>query len=343
MRVLLLSNHLQSFHTGHYYLIHELAKTEKIACYSDFARRTNLLPIEFDSDLLDNINFRLGSRLFRLSLKFNARKRVKEIKQAVQEFDPDVVLVVSNDFFYQLNFKDCNFITCPKVYRIDDVHLSHHQQVQWIKKSRFDLVLFTYKWWETKVGKKVGTKTGWFPHSVNTNVFRDYNTPKLYDVVSAGRSSPGIYPLRCLIQETLPNVSGLKFSMPTHPQFKMTRQKLEAPKLLIREDYAKFLNQSKMLAFGSSIYNYPVAKYVEGMGAETMVLAQFPKDGKELGFVPNQNFVEINGDNFVDKIKWYLKHDEERQRVIDCARETVLKYHSTKIRAKQLRDFLHDL
>jgi len=345
MRILLLSNHLQNFHSGYYYLIQEVAKTEKIGCYSDFATQRKLLPIEFRADFLRQANFRLGSRLYRLSPKFSAKKRVKKIKQAIQEFDPDAVLVMINDFFNQLNFGDCSFITCPKVYLIADMHLAHRQHIQCIKRSGFDLVLFVYKWWENKVGKHVGTKTGWLPHSVNTNVFRDYQMPTLYDVVSSGHSFVQYYPLRYLIQETLPNVSGLKFSMPTHPQLRMERPKFhpDISKFLIRERYAKFLNQSKMFAFGGGASNYPVAKYFEGMGSETLVLAPFPKDGKELGFIPNENFVEINGDNFVDKIKWYLKHEDERQRIVECGRETVLRDHSVEKRAEQLTDFLHEL
>jgi len=345
MRILLLSNHLQNYHSGYYYLIQEVAKTEKIGCYSDFATWRKLLPIDFKLDLLRKANLKLGAKWNRLSRKCNAKKRVRKIKQAIQEFDPDVVLVMINDFFSQLNFGDCSFITCPKVYLIADMHLAHRQHIKCIKRSHFDLVLFVYKWWKNKVGNQVRTKTGWLPHSVNTNVFREHHLPKLYDVVSAGHSFPDHYPLRYLIQNTLPNVSGLKFSMPTHPRLKMNQPKFQRDKssFLIRERYAKFLNQSEMFVFGSGASNYPVAKYFEGMGSETLVLAPFPKDGKELGFVPNENFVEINGDNFVDKIKWYLKHDEERQRIIDCARETVLRDHSAEKRAKQLTDFLHEL
>ena len=345
MRILLLSNHLQNFHSGYYYLIQEVAKTEKLGCYSDFSTWRKFLPIDFNLDSLHKANLKLGSAWNRLSRKYNAKNRVKKIKQTIQEFDPDVVLVMINDFFAQLNFNDCSFISCPKVYLIADMHLAHREHVQCIKRSQFDLVLFVYKWWENKVKNKVGTKTGWLPHSVNTNVFRDYHMPNIYDVVSAGHSFPDHYPLRYLIQKTLPNVSGLKFSMPTHPQLMMNRPSFQpdTSKFLIRENYAKFLSQSEMFAFGCGVSNYPVAKFFEGMSSETMVLAPFPKDGKELGFLPDENFVEINGDNFVDKIKWYLKHEDEKQRIVDCARETVLRDHSVEKRAKQLTDFLHEL
>jgi len=345
MRILLLSNYLQNYHSGYYYLIQELAKTEKIECYNDFDTRRKLLPIDFNVDLLRRANFKLGKTWYRLSKKCSAKKRVRKIKQAIQEFDPDVVLVMINDFFLQLNFNDCSFISCPKVYLIADIHLARHQHIKCIKKSRFDLVLFVYNWWKNKVGNQVGTKTGWVPHSVNTNVFRDYHMPKLYDVVSAGHSFVRSYPLRYLIRNRLPNVSGLKFSMPTHPQFRMNRPKFQpdTSNFLIRERYANFLNQSKMFVFGSGNSNYPVAKYFEDMSSETMVLAPYPKDGKELGFVPNENFVEIDSNNFVEKIKWYLKHDEERQRIVDCGRETILKYHSVERRAKQLTNFLHEV
>jgi hypothetical protein len=114
MRILLLSNHLQNFHSGYYYLIHEVAKTEKIGCYNDFSTWRKFLPIEFDVELLRKANLKVGSRWNRLSRKFNAKKRVRNIKETIKEFDPDIVLVMINDFFHQLNFNDCSFITCPK-------------------------------------------------------------------------------------------------------------------------------------------------------------------------------------------------------------------------------------
>jgi len=79
--------------------------------------------------------------------------------------------------------------------------------------------------------------------------------------------------------------------------------------ILMFENYTKFLSQSKIFIFGSSIYNYPLEKYTEGMACNTLVMAPMPLDGKDLHFVPDKNFVEVNQSNFVEKIRYYLKHD----------------------------------
>ena len=176
-----MSNWGENFHAGYYYLVKELAKKEDVRCYSNFATRRKLFPVDSNNNVIITWNWRLGRLWYKLSKKYLARKRVEEIKRVITEYDPDVVLVMHNGFFDQIGYRDCSFISCPKVYMIADMHLFPGKHLKYIEKSNFDLVLFVYKWWKDRVENKLSTRTGCLPHSSNINIFRDYGE-KLFDI-----------------------------------------------------------------------------------------------------------------------------------------------------------------
>ena len=179
----------------------------------------------------------------------------------------------------------------------------------------------------------------WLPHSVDTRIFRDYNLPIEFDVVSAGSRMKSVYPLRRQIESTLANTTDIRFAAPPHARFEL--MKGETPsKALIRENFAMFLTRSKMFAFGPSIYKYAVMKYFEGMACNTMVMAPTPFDAKDLHFVPGANFVEINEQNFLERIRYYLVNEEERREIARNGLRTVKKHHTVEIREKQLIRYL---
>ena len=332
----------REFHAGYYYLLEELSKQEDVRFYSDFDARRKLLPLDSKVELFTRGNWFLGKCLHRASKKLGVKKRITGLKRAVRAFDPDVVLVRLNSFFSQLDFHDCSFISCPKVYLIADIHLWHKKQLDCIRRSDFDLVLFVYRFWMDKIKEKLDNRVGWLPHSVNPKVFKDNGT-RSFDVISSGHRYPSDYPLRALIYRYLHhNGDKITFSMPCHPQMTMNKR-ISRNSCMIRGNYARFLASGKLFAFGSSNRNYPVAKYVEGMASGSLVLAPKPEDADELGFVDGKNFVEINKNNFVEKIRYYLKNEEERQNIVNNASKLVLEHHTTEKRTTQLINFLHEL
>jgi len=332
----------QEFHAGYYYLLEELTRREDVRFFGDFDARRKLLPLASKVELFNRGNWFLGKCLHRTSKKLGVKKRINGLKTAIKEFDPDVVLVRLNSFFGQLDFRDCSFIPCPKVYLIADMHLWHKKQLDCVKQSEFDLVLFVYRFWMDKIKEKLGARVGWLPHSVPPKVFKDYG-PRTFDVVSSGHRFASDYPLRHLIHQYLQYNGGeISFSMPGHPQMTMDRKGPDNG-CLIRGNYAKFLASGKLFVFGSSNRNYPIAKYVEGMASGSLVLAPKPEDADELGFVDGENFVEINRSNFVEKIKYYLWHEVEMQRIVNNAKKLVLERHTTEKRVEQLIDFFHEL
>ena len=111
---------------------------------------------------------------------------------------------------------------------------------------------------------------------------------------------------------------------------------------IVGDVYNETLSRSKVFIFGSSIYRYPLLKYVEGWGAGTLVMADKPLGAERMHMEPDVNFVEIDRDNWVRKLEYYIEDDDLRENVAKQGHETVTKHHTAEIRAGELLSFLRD-
>lgn len=175
-------------------------------------------------------------------------------------------------------------------------------------------------------------KMYWLPHHANTNVFKDYQLPKTFDYLLIGKIDR-LYPLRQKIVSTMQNETG--FTYYRHPGYR-TFSPAEEKRRVVGENYAKAINQAKIFFTCDSILKYPIKKYFEVPACRTLLMAPTSKEIEDLGFIPGKNFVDINENDFYEKAKYYLEHEEERKRIADAGYEFIHEFHSTKVRAKQL-------
>ena len=96
------------------------------------------------------------------------------------------------------------------------------------------------------------------------------------------------------------------------------------------------------MVFGSGKYYYPVMKYTEVMGCNTLAIANTPCDAEELHFIPGENFVEVNVGNYAEKLRYYIAHDEEREEIAQRGYDMVRKYHTTEIRVEEFLTFVNE-
>lgn len=261
----------------------------------------------------------------------------KTIRRVYASGNPDVI-VIDHVWGVSRRWKNLAEIEIPKAFIVSDSHHEPSKKMEYIRQNKIDLALFVCKFSIKQFKDGINCSVGWLPWSVDTRVFRDYGFERKYDVSSLGAVSP-YYPLRQRIQEVLPNTAGINFFTKKRPR----EWNLNPEKHLFRENYAKVLAQSKISIFDTSILNYPVAKFVEAMACNTLVMAPMPFDGEDLHFEPGFNFVEINKENFLEKIRYYLRHENERREIARQGCETVKKYHTVTIRAKQLADYLKNI
>jgi hypothetical protein len=280
-----------------------------------------------------------------------------DARQIVKEFDPDAILIYVNNILFRAisNMED---VDCLKIMMSDDPHNWLERQAKFMNKAKIDIMLMmNYGRW---YGKPEDYPVWWkkpftlssarpkkiyggmipiadkyqrllsypckfinFPEAVNINYFRDLGLPRICDVFNSGSHSSLVYPFREKIESTLRN----------HPRIKSCIQ----PSFTYSwDDYAKMISKSKMLVDGGVVFGYQSQRFTQAMASKTLMVAPIPYDNVDNHFIPNETFVEINQDNFVDKILYYLEHEDERNKIINNAYQTVLKYHTTEIRAREL-------
>lgn len=298
-------------------------------------------PIFSEIPVLTNIYSKLN--MFMRSYS-HTKKIEMDVKKIVKKLDPDYILL-EGFFPPRVNWKNLDKVKIPKAIVISDPHLDFKNKLEYVMKNKIDLALFVCKFsMKNPLVKRLVEKEKidckYLPWSVDIDVFKDYKLPYKNDVISSGAISKKFYPFRYEIRKRLSKIPDIKFCMPEHAILDLRRGKPIA-KVLIRENYAKFLSQSKIFIFGSGIFNYPLMKYFEGMACNTLVMAPMPKDGKDLHFIPDKNFIEINRRNYLEKIRYYLKHEDERRQIALFGMETIKKYHTVQIRTNELIEYLN--
>lgn len=183
--------------------------------------------------------------------------------------------------------------------------------------------------------------------NVSPEMFRPFDEPKQFDATFLGAVGLACYPLRNDIWRELPEYAekmgwnSLLRRTPPGPSLDRKISRLQG-RHLVGERYARALSASKIFIFGTSVFNYPLLKFFEGMACKTCVMADTPLHAEELHLVPDWNFVAINRRNWKEKLKYYLENDDEREEIAQRGYETVMKYHTSDVRAREVVDFLRE-
>lgn len=198
--------------------------------------------------------------------------------------------------------------------------------------------------------RNINGKVVFLPFSVDTNFF-SHVKKKRYDVVFLGNSRKVIYPLRAQIMDNLPTfckennykllTGGRPHGFKGHGYLKKYyNDPILRASCKVGKDYAAAVASGKTFLFDSSMMKYPVKKYFEGMACGTCVMADAPQLADKLRFIPDYNYVEINRKNWAKKLRYYLTHNEEREKIAKNGRTTIIRHHSNEVRAKQFVKYL---
>ena len=275
----------------------------------------------------------------------------KDVSVLEEVFNPDLILITHFYWWKNLNKKKC-----PAVVIMGDPHGVPLLSLKFVNDNKLDASfhrvrgirpdgrltygiesLFRGKVWD-------GHHLVFLPFSIPTHIFKDYGFERIYDAAMVW-AYRGYYPIRGYMAQEYRNgkLDDLKiFYSPRPTKTRGLPLERDGKKVIIRENYAEVLAQSKTMVFGSGKYYYPVMKYTEVMGCKTLALANTPADAEELHFIPNENFVEVNVANCLDKLRYYVAHDEEREEIAQRGYETVMKYHTDEIRVNEFLTFVKE-
>lgn len=183
-------------------------------------------------------------------------------------------------------------------------------------------------------------KVHWLPHQIDPGVFKDYGQDKEIDCLMMGAVHAGVYPLRTLILNTMRDTPGFVYHQ--HPGYRNFSDQ-EAGEAMIWENYAREINRARLFVTCYSRYAYPLAKYLEVLACNTLLLAPASREIEELGLIPGTHFAAINDTDFKEKIRYYLEHDRERERIARQGHDLVHSRHTTGQRVTQLLDIIRTI
>ncbi len=178
----------------------------------------------------------------------------------------------------------------------------------------------------------------YIPHCSDQRFFKDYNLPKIYDVAVIGRLSSDAYPLRTRLSLIVPSLSSKwKTIIHTHPGYDIDKAYDDH----VTIEYAKFLNQCKIVAFCSGKDRTRFSKYTEACACGAMVVSDLPDDDNIDEMKKFMAVIEssMTDKEILNKIKYYLEHDNERMTLINYGKEYANKY-TTQYYSTELKKIL---
>lgn len=197
--------------------------------------------------------------------------------------------------------------------------------------------------------KNLKTKIFHLPWFIDPALYKPKDEEKKWNVVFLGSYNSKVYPLRYKIVKELPKLckeNKWTFLLGGRPPGKTTERfihNLASQGYYVGSKYSEVLSSCNVFIFGSSIFRYPLSKYFEAMACGALVMADKPQTSEALHFKPGWNFVEIDQKNWKEKLDYYLTNDEEREKIACRGYKTVMKYHTSSVRAKQLVSYLREV
>lgn len=248
---------------------------------------------------------------------------------------PDFILLL-NDLGSEMKptIKGLSHTGIPTGLFVNDVHrFVNHRRNEIMKHNIAHLFTVTRDPFMKRY-PELTEKMEWFPHFVETTLYRDYGMNKDIDLLMMGAVND-VYPLRQKIRTAYEGDA--RFIYHPHPGYR-TFHKREAAEHLIGRSYAKELNRAKIVFTCPSVFRYPVIKYFEVLACHALLLAPTFPELEDLGFIPGYHFVAIDETNFKDKATYYLTYATERQQIAEQGYQFIRQHHATTKRTKQLLD-----
>jgi len=264
-----------------------------------------------------------------LDLMVNGDGREKILQSHLIDNNYDFIIC---DAPFAFNHEDWGLIDTPKAVIIEDQHNESPKiQVDFAVDNNF-IILHRYKFnkYHTKLPKHI--KTIWFPHSVNTDVFKDYSLDKEYGVLLTGAMYM-VYQTRHRLNKLFDDQKW--FSRLVRPK------EIDKVKWPAGGDYAKELNKSIMAVCCGSTHQYPVMKYFEIPASKSIVYGDWFSELGDLGFMPGINMI-VAEDDAIGQVNELLKNPDGLDKISQSGFNLINSRHTNTIRAKELLDIIKE-
>lgn len=170
---------------------------------------------------------------------------------------------------------------------------------------------------------KVCSKAHLLPFSIDIDIYKKLNLPKIYDIFAVFTTRSDTYPNRVAVQSYVASL----------------------PKAFIKavqhENYIRKINESKICVTSNNKFKSLSIKYVEVMSCGSLLFADLPEDLYELGYVPGKHLVLYNDlQDLKNKINYYLKNTSKAESIALEGMNFVRTNHNNSVRVKQFTEIV---
>jgi glycosyltransferase involved in cell wall biosynthesis len=218
------------------------------------------------------------------------------------------------------------------IYVASDTHLGKDYRFK--KAEQFDHVFFNQKDAVEEFNKTSRKKAIWIPHAVEPQAYPDIEIVKKFDICFIGH-----------VQES-PNYNGiaridaLDRMFKEFPNFYYGSRHPAFPGKNLFEDAAKKFSQSKIV-FNISIKDDINMRVFESLATGSMLLTNYIPTLGEL-FEDGKHLVMYKTlDEAVEKAKYYLEHEQEREKIALEGQQECLAKHTYQKRVEKIIDLVN--
>ncbi len=238
-----------------------------------------------------------------------------QLKQQFPQLpQPDLFLWVESVYGYFP--KNINNLNCPTACYLIDSHMNLQHHLQWAKD--YDYVFIAQKEYLPIFKEHVHNNIFWLPLGADPDIHSKHNVEKEFDVGFVGSITSEVHKRRAELLNKISSVAKVEY------------------KRCFLEEMAEHFSKSKII-FNNAIKNDLNMRVFEGMSIGSLLLTDETHGSGQLEmFKDGEDYVLYNDENIVEKVKYYLEHDEEREKIAKAGRERILRAHTYKHRTDEL-------
>ncbi len=227
---------------------------------------------------------------------------------------PDLFLwIESAGGYFPLNIKGNGF---PTACYLIDTHISLKNHLQWAKN--FDYTFIAQREYLPEFKKEGIENVFWLPLGADPEVHSNKYTGKKYDVGFVGSVNTQLHSRRAELLNKIKSVANVNY------------------KRCWLDKMAEFFSASKIV-FNNAINNDLNMRLFEAMSIGSFLLTDNAKNsGQEEMFKDGEDLGIYTDDNIVDKVRYYLTHDSEREKIAGHGHELIYNAHTYFHRTEEM-------
>lgn len=226
---------------------------------------------------------------------------------------PDLIIEVDGlDKHHLMDYKK---IDIPTVYWAIDPHWK--LKFQKLIAPDFDYIFVAQKDY-IKYFKEISEKVFWLPLAADPDIHKKYEVPKIFDIGFVGQKD----------SETFPERAGLLNSL-------SKKYSVLAVDNIWEENIGKVYSLSK-IGFNKSGKQDLNMRVFEIMSSGTMLLTDRASNGLSELFQDKKHLKVYDKDNLDEIIEYYLKNNEEREKIAKEGQREVLQKHTYEHRMREI-------